>query len=168
MGNLRRLESLWLRNNQLSGLIPAELGNLISLTHLFLQNNQLSGSIPMELGNLIILWTLDLSSNRLSGAIPAELGNLSSLYVLRLNNNQLTSDIPESFVNLVNLEDPGTVWGGGDGLDLDYNMLNIPANYPDPSIPLQVFLSQKDIEWHTRQVPVDHLDFFLPMMLVQR
>ena len=42
-------------------------------------------------------------------------------------------------------------WDGGDGLDLDYNYLNIPAAYPDPSNPLHLFLNQKDPDWHMRQ-----------------
>jgi hypothetical protein len=70
---------------------------------------------------------------------------------LRLNHNQLTGDIPDTFINLVNLVDPGAFWEGSIWLDLDYNALNIPVGYPDPDIPLHVFLNQKDPDWHILQ-----------------
>jgi hypothetical protein len=60
------------------------------------------------------------------------------------------------------LKDPGQAWDGGDGLDLDYNHLNVPAGYPDPGDPLQVFLFQKDPDWHLRQTIVEY--FFLPVV----
>jgi Leucine-rich repeat (LRR) protein len=152
---------LLLTYNQLSGLIPPELGNLSSLQSLNLSSNQLSGSIPPELGNLSSLQSLFLSSNRLSGSIPPELGDLSSLLVLRLNHNHLTGDVPASFVNLVNLKDPGTAWDGGDGLDLDYNHLNVPPDYPNPANPLHILLFQKDPDWHLWQTILH--SFYLPM-----
>jgi Leucine-rich repeat (LRR) protein len=151
LGNMSSLHLLDLSSNQLSGTIPLELSNLSSLTQLVLSNNLLSGSIPAELGNMIRLWFLSLSDNQLSGTIPSELGNLKGLWVLRLNNNQLAGNIPDTFIDLIDLYDPGTFWDGGDGLDLDYNALNVPTGYPDPSVPLQVFLSQKDPDWHTLQ-----------------
>jgi hypothetical protein len=79
------------------------------------------------------------------------LGNLTYLYVLRLDNNLLTGDIPDSLRNLTNLYDPGDAPDGGDGLDLDYNALIVPADYPNPTDPLQDFLSRKDLNWHTLQ-----------------
>lgn len=96
------------------------------------------------------MYELSLHANQLSGSIPPELGNLSGLWLLGLKHNQLTGDIPTSFINLVNLIEPGT-WNGGDGLDLDFNGLNIPYDYPNLSDPLPVFLSQKDPDWHILQ-----------------
>ena len=90
-------------------------------------SNQLTGSLPSVLGSLNDLEVLFLNSNQLSGNIPAELGNLSNLVMLWLQDNLLVGDIPSSFINLVNLIDPGY---GMDGLDLDYNHLNILPRLP--------------------------------------
>ena len=133
---------LGISENQLSGVIPPELGNLSCLQTIYLDTNQLSGSIPSEIGNLINLHFLSLDNNQLSGSIPFEIGNLIQLTNLELSDNQLSGDIPVSFVNLLlNVDD----------LSLDYNMLNVPAGYPDPNNPLHVFLSQKDPDWHLNQ-----------------
>jgi hypothetical protein len=121
------------------------------LDELNLSNNQLSGSLPVEIGNMCYLGELNLSNNQFSGAIPTELGNLSSLRVLRLNNNRLTDYIPKSFTNLIYLADPGGAPDGGDGLDLDYNVLTVPVGYPNPTNPLHAFLMQKDPQWQALQ-----------------
>ena len=78
----------------LRGQIPSELGNLTKLEGLFLDGNQLSGTIPPELGNLVNLRSLNLRYNKLSGRIPSELRNLTNLAYLRINGNQLTGCIP--------------------------------------------------------------------------
>jgi hypothetical protein len=174
LGNLTNLIKLWLDHNQLSGSIPLQLADLASLTELdlsvnnltgnippelgkltkladlYLYSNHLTGSIPTELGNLTSLNQLLLLDNQLSGSIPPELGNLTNLQVLALQNNQFTGDIPPSYINLINLYDPRQ-WHGIDGLDLDYNFLNIPPGYPNPGRPLDVFLSQKDPDWQLYQ-----------------
>jgi Leucine-rich repeat (LRR) protein len=150
LGNLSRLWNLQLQYNQISGSLPPELGSLNSLVVLDLNNNQITGSIPTELGNLSQLEELDLSENQLTGSILPELGNLIDLRELRLDRNQLTGDVPASIANLVNLYPPDTC-SVCYGLDLDYNRLNVPAGYPDPTDPLQVFLSQKDPDWQTLQ-----------------
>ena len=147
--------------NFLRGSIPPELGTLINLTALSLYSNQLSGSIPSELGSLTNLEGLNLAQNRLSGTIPSEIGNLAPLRLLWLQNNKLSGDIPVSLLDLVNLADPGQ-YGGEDGLSLDYNRLNVPGNYPDPDDPLQVFLYQKDPDWHLSQLINS---FFMPVVL---
>ena len=106
-----RVWSLSLRDNNLSGPIPAELGNLTSLENLDLgsslvetANNNLSGPIPAELGNLTSLERLELNDNNLSGPIPAELGNLTSLEHLDLSDNNLSGPIPAELGNLTSLE----------------------------------------------------------------
>jgi len=58
--------------------------------------------------------------------------------------------VPASFVNLVNLGDPGSL-GGEDGLNLDYNWLNVPAGYPAAGNALHILLAAKDPDWHLRQ-----------------
>jgi len=152
LGSLPNLYYLWLNDNQLTGNIPVELGNSTSLSRLHLDNNQLTGNIPPELGSLPNLVELYLQGNQLSGSIPPELGDLTNLEILRINGNQLEGDVPSSLVNLVNMVDPGMAWDSGDGLDLDYNHLNVPSGYPNPLNPLHVFLNQKDADWHLRQI----------------
>ena len=89
-----RVNGLFLRDNQLSGEIPAGLGSLSNLTGLYLHENQLTGPIPDELGSLTDLQELSLRDNQLTGEIPAELGSLSNLTRLSLRGNQLTGCIP--------------------------------------------------------------------------
>jgi hypothetical protein len=67
-------------------------------------------------------------------------------------------------INLTHLLDPGQAWDGGDGLDLDYNWLNVPPGYPDPGNPLQMFLYQEDPDWQLFQTPLE----FIFMPVIQR
>ena len=74
LGNLSRLEGLWLYCNQLTGEIPSELGNLSNLTGLGINDNQLTGELPAELGNLSSLQEAWLGgSNELTGCIPSSI-----------------------------------------------------------------------------------------------
>ncbi|MCY3765936.1 MAG: M66 family metalloprotease [Gemmatimonadetes bacterium] len=95
---------LQLRNNSLSGVIPAELGQLAELRELDLAGNALSGSIPPELGNLAHLESLALQGNQLSGSVPPELGQLSELRFLILHENFVSGPIPPELVDLSRLE----------------------------------------------------------------
>ena len=99
-----RVTALDLRENGLSGEIPAELGGLSELTNLLLTFNELTGEVPAELGDLTELRLLSLSSNRLTGEIPPELGNLSELTGLYLWGNELTGETPRELGELSNLE----------------------------------------------------------------
>jgi len=143
LGNLTKLEHLYLFSNHLSGCIPAELGNLINLEYLNLWANHLSGSIPYQLGNLTNLYSLFLGINQLNGSIPPDLGNLTKLQNLVLETNQLSGNVPQELGNLVNLE--GLI-------NLDYNMLK--ADDPTTS----AFLNAKAPGWdQTQTVPPANL-----------
>ena len=135
--------------NQLTGEIPPEMADLTDLSILLLSDNQLTGFIPPGLGDLSYLRQLDLSGNLLSGAIPPELGNLTNLRYFILSDNQLTGDIPASFINLTDLAFPYPDQPAG--LDLDYNLLNVPSDYLQMTDPLYTVLYLHDSDWHLRQ-----------------
>ena len=100
IGNLSGLQSLQFDQNFIGGGIPNSMGNLISLQYLSMIVNQLTGTIPAALGNLTNLTNLSLASNQLSGSLPASLGNLSSLAYMHLFDNRFSGSIPPSFGNL--------------------------------------------------------------------
>ena len=101
-GSVSKLE---LADNQLQGVLPAELVYLGNLLILDLQDNQLGGNIPPELGQLNDLVDLNLSFNHLEGAIPPGLGNLHNLLFLRLaGNSRLSGPIPPEIGDLENLD----------------------------------------------------------------
>ena len=103
LGELTRLQELYLGYNLLSGEIPSELGQLSRLQKLNLVDNLLSGAIPPELGRLPQLQILNLADNLLNGGIPAELGGLTRLQELDLGANQLGGAIPPELGGLTNL-----------------------------------------------------------------
>ncbi len=100
IGNLTGLESLQLDQNFIGGGIPNSMGNLASLQYLSIIINQLTGPIPASIGNLSNLVWLRLADNQLSGSLPSSLGNLSSLAYMQLNDNRFSGSIPPSFGNL--------------------------------------------------------------------
>ncbi|CAL4954623.1 unnamed protein product [Urochloa decumbens] len=109
------IKTLILRNNQLTGRLPATMA--INLTRLNIENNQFfgripataaalqvftaennqfSGDIPASLGvGMPHLQTLNLSRNQLSGGIPRSVGKLTQLNQMDMSRNQLTGAIPE-------------------------------------------------------------------------
>ncbi|XP_059637023.1 probable LRR receptor-like serine/threonine-protein kinase At2g16250 [Cornus florida] len=114
LGNLSRLNLLYLSHNELSGTIPSTLGMLSSLSVLNLSQNLLSGSIPSSFSTLRNLTILDLSSNYLSGPIPTGFGSISGLQFLNLSYNSLTASIPVQLGKLSRLVE----------LDIGFNSLS--------------------------------------------
>ncbi len=98
-----QVTQLNLRDNNLTGQLPAELGKLTSLEVISLDRNGIGGSLPAELGNLTNLTRLALNRNQLTGAIPSELGNLTNLSIIGLARNSLSGDLPTSLGNLSGL-----------------------------------------------------------------
>lgn len=92
--------ALGLPSQSLSGTISQGIGNLTKLQSVWLQNNAISGVIPSAIGKLEKLQTLDLSNNKLVGNIPSSFGDLRNLNYLRLNNNSLSGTIPESLTKI--------------------------------------------------------------------
>ena len=105
LGSLTHLRELTLFINQLSGTLPSSLGNLTNLELLWLGRNQFSGTLPTSLGNLTHLKRLWLGYNQFSGMLPAELGNLTHLESLWLGHNQFSDALPSSLVNLTNVQE---------------------------------------------------------------
>ena len=68
-----KVVSLNLANNNLVGVLPAEISNLVNLKKLNLYKNAISGNIPSSIGEMKSLEILNLSFNKLSGAIPASI-----------------------------------------------------------------------------------------------
>ena len=102
--DLTALETLKLRNHELSGTIPAQLGDLSKLKHLDLRGNCLSGKIPSWLGGLTGLQLLGLDENEFDGEIPGALGQLEDLHTLYLHSNQLSGNIPSWLGRLTDLQ----------------------------------------------------------------
>ena len=101
---LSKLGNLELSENNLTGPIPPELGRLSNLTHLSLEGNDLSGPIPPELGNLSSLLYLSLDRNHLTGPVPPEVTGISGLVQFYVYRNRLTGELPENLGYLSNLE----------------------------------------------------------------
>ncbi|PRQ48792.1 putative transferase, protein kinase RLK-Pelle-DLSV family [Rosa chinensis] len=90
--NMKALNILELRNNNISDSIPSDFGVYQSLSQLDLSFNNLTGQIPDSLFNLSSLSILDLSYNYLDGSIPSwvkeeklQLGLPSGLACLQRN-----------------------------------------------------------------------------------
>ncbi|KAL2519550.1 Protein NSP-INTERACTING KINASE 3 [Abeliophyllum distichum] len=97
------VSALGLPSLSLSGTLSAGVGNLTKLQSVLLQNNDISGPIPAAIGKLEKLQTLDLSNNNFNGGLPSSLGDLKNLNYLRLNNNSFTGSIPDSLSKLESL-----------------------------------------------------------------
>ncbi|XP_028792796.1 probable leucine-rich repeat receptor-like protein kinase At5g49770 [Neltuma alba] len=97
IGSLSELRALDLSyNKNLGGPLPREIGNLKKLEELFIVGCGFTGPVPDEIGSLPELAYLSLNSNSFSGRIPASIGNLSKLQWLDLTDNQLVGPIPVS------------------------------------------------------------------------
>ncbi|KAM5577311.1 putative LRR receptor-like serine/threonine-protein kinase [Rosa sericea] len=83
----------------------AFIENMKALNILELRNNNISDSIPSDFGVYQSLSQLDLSFNNLTGQIPDSLFNLSSLSILFLGNNKLNGTLPEyKTASLLNID----------------------------------------------------------------
>lgn len=98
-----RVTIIVLRQNNLSGTLPATLNSFSALLKLDVSSNKISGTIPVNIGQVKTLRQLFLSRNKFSGAIPREIGDLPDLIHLVLHENSFTS-IPGEIGNLRKLK----------------------------------------------------------------
>ncbi|XP_038981350.1 probable LRR receptor-like serine/threonine-protein kinase At1g53440 [Phoenix dactylifera] len=126
--NICHVTSIWLKGQNLTGVLPEEFANLtfltdidltwnylggsipaswasLPLTHLSLLGNRISGTIPRELGRMTSLEELVLEDNQLQGSIPPALGNLINLRIFQVSANNISGELPESFGKLRNMTD---------------------------------------------------------------
>ncbi|XP_041027313.1 probable LRR receptor-like serine/threonine-protein kinase At1g07650 [Juglans microcarpa x Juglans regia] len=94
---------LFLKGQDLSGVLPISLVKLPHITMIELPRNYLTGTIPSEWTSLK-LERLSISVNKLSGRIPSYLGNITTLRYLSIENNQFFGTVPPEIGKLVNLE----------------------------------------------------------------
>ncbi|KAI3789116.1 hypothetical protein L2E82_01904 [Cichorium intybus] len=103
---LEKLQTLYLTNSSIEGMIPEEIGNLVSLQTLELSFNYLVGAIPEGITKLTKLQVLELYDNELSGGFPVGFKNLVMLKELDVSNNSLDGDLSElrNLTRLVSLQ----------------------------------------------------------------
>ncbi|KAF3455497.1 hypothetical protein FNV43_RR00126 [Rhamnella rubrinervis] len=82
----KRVTSISLASQSLSGTLPSDLGTLTQLTTLSLQKNSFSGPIPL-LANLTFLQDLYLDNNNFSSVPSGFFQGLTSLQTLSLSEN---------------------------------------------------------------------------------
>ncbi|KAL5735973.1 hypothetical protein ACOSQ2_030761 [Xanthoceras sorbifolium] len=101
MGNLSALQSLTLRKNNFSGVIPlVSLKNCTELEVLDAAENQFAGNVLTWIGERFSkMKILILRSNNFQGLLPMELCQLSSLQILDLDYNNLSENIPSCINN---------------------------------------------------------------------
>lgn len=97
----RRLESLWLGNNNLTSLDTKTLRRLRGLTDLNLYNAGLT-TLPKTIGRLKRVKVLDLYYNKLK-ELPRQVGRMKRLEQLALAHNDL-SQLPASLAKLRRLQ----------------------------------------------------------------
>ncbi|KAK2986190.1 hypothetical protein RJ640_001952 [Escallonia rubra] len=123
LGQLRRLEELYLYNNNLSGTIPPAIFNLSSIRIISLSDNEFQGSLPPNMGiTLPSLETLGLYGNHFTGSIQYALSNASRLSRFAGASSNFTGKMP-NFQNLKNLTVfgvPNNHLGAGEANDLDF------------------------------------------------
>ncbi|KAK8629308.1 hypothetical protein V6N13_078153 [Hibiscus sabdariffa] len=102
-GDVCHVVSLYLKGQDLPGVLPPSLVKLPHIKVIDFTRNYLNGTIPPE-------WTstklenLSVAVNRLSGPIPDYLANITTLLSLSLESNMFSGPIPPSLGKLANLE----------------------------------------------------------------
>ncbi|RVW22767.1 putative LRR receptor-like serine/threonine-protein kinase [Vitis vinifera] len=110
IGNLSKLDELYLSINNLTGELPQALYNISSLRaggiqSISLADNHLSGNLPSSIGAwLPNLLQFHKGGNEFSGVIPRSISNISKLTSLDLSYNFFTGYVPKDLGNLRSLQ----------------------------------------------------------------
>ncbi|WRX34147.1 Leucine-rich repeat - like 10, partial [Theobroma cacao] len=127
LGNNKKLDTLILINNSLSGPFWLPFASHLDLFVLDVSNNFFNGSIPTEIGaKLPSLMFLNMSKKYFNGSIPSSFGDMSSLESLDLSNNRL--------VGYLNTWPWGKLFSGGFNLT-NLNELQLDGNNFSGRIP---------------------------------
>jgi Leucine-rich repeat (LRR) protein len=89
-------------SNNFSGSLPSELGNLFKLEELYIDSSGLSGALPSSFANLTRMKILWASDNNFTGQIPDYIGSWN-LTDLRLQGTSFQGPLPATLSNLVQL-----------------------------------------------------------------
>ncbi len=101
------LKRIFLRSNNLTGVLPPELGLMCRIEEINLRSNQLEGAIPLPFWDLVSLVRIEFGTNNgfneLTGSLPPEIGQLTNLELLDLSNNEFFGVLPPELGLLTNL-----------------------------------------------------------------
>lgn len=128
VGNLSKLQSLGLTNNNIWGNIPEEIAQLTELTTLELSNNQFDGQIPSSMGLLKNLQTLRLEGNKLSGPFPTSLASITHLLIVDVSFNNLSGQVPHLSVDTIRVEGNANLCGYATGRNCSGQSPSLPFN----------------------------------------
>ncbi|XP_034212710.1 receptor-like protein EIX1 [Prunus dulcis] len=141
-----KLESFYLAENHLHGIIPPSICNMKHLYVLSLRNNKLSGEFPQAWSLLPHVTIVDVAYNNLSGNLPSSMGDSGSLFMLKMNNNNFEGEIPFSLqtctalrnIDLGNNRFTGEIppWIGSTALSV--STLRLRSNFLSGHIPQQL------------------------------
>ncbi|KAJ0042838.1 hypothetical protein Pint_18461 [Pistacia integerrima] len=97
LGNLTKLEKLYIDSSGVSGEIPSSFANIQSLAIVRLQGNSFEGPMPSSFSDLTSLTELRISDlpNGSSSSL-AFLRDMNSLSTLELRNNNISDTIPSN------------------------------------------------------------------------
>jgi len=90
----KKLKSLRLIDNLLTGFFPSEILELTQLRDLYLSFNRFGGSLPSEIAGLTNLQDLYLSGNGFNGTIPTEIGLMTELREVSFSACYFSGTVP--------------------------------------------------------------------------
>ncbi|CAN1289070.1 Receptor-like protein EIX2 [Linum perenne] len=100
IGKFKRLYSLKLNDNSVSGPLPMSFGELASLNSVNLARNQINGTIPASFGRLAELEVVNISHNLMEGIVSSEIqfDNLTNLNSFKVVGNRIVCKVKSDWV----------------------------------------------------------------------